>query len=154
MALLGSSIAGAVTGNTFATGVGAPPYKPGTLMECADGKVYKYIYNAGTGTLTQYYPGYIYGTASNFVVNNAASGLATKLVDGIACTDIPTLEYGWICKKGPFLCYATGAVASIIPIGGVAVGVLAASTFTDVILGYSLNSIAAAGNVVVNLNIG
>ena len=138
--------------STFGTSV-SPPVQPGTMVESDEGKKYMFVYNAGSTSITQYYPAY--HTSTTVKGNVGSAGLAAGCVAGVAVTAIGSSEYGWIQIKG----YITAPVAAGITTTGCPLigGTAAFATPTQVYEYAAARAITVrtnAGTIIVDLSLG
>ena len=130
----------------------------------ADGNEYRYIYNASeTTTISQYYLAYLSGITTNSAHAVATDGISANLVWGNAMTDIDPLEWGYVCKAGLGVVYATESITAndvglaLAPSGAGAVaidtGTNAANNFAGIKDQYcrAISTRTDAGTVVANI---
>jgi hypothetical protein len=134
----------------------APPIKAGTIVEGDCGR-WKFVYNTGTYTITQYHPCVCAATNNcGYVANvTAAAALAAKACAGVAMTAIAPTEYGWIQCGGIGTCYVSAAHATVGEAMQCGAGayLTIVSAATDFPVGVALAAITVAGNIPVMLNI-
>jgi len=139
-------------GSTFGTS-SAPPMTPGTMVEDDTGHQYMFVYNTGSTSITQYYGAFHTSTSNLAYIANVGLGTGQAYA-GAAMTAIDSSEYGWICIKGLCTVYASAAVATIgWAVRGGTLGVHACTQYQDAHIGYAVVTNAAAGTLMVKLNI-
>jgi hypothetical protein len=131
----------------------APPLKPGTIVEGDSGR-WKFIYNYGTTTITQYYPAIRLGTAT---AGAACAGddasVITNNIHGIAMTAIASSEYGWVKCGGVMTCRVSTTATAGYACSCIGTYLKAAAATTEMQVGVVVYGTAAAGTALVDLRI-
>lgn len=139
-------------GSTFASTT-APPIAIGTVLADDSGHEYMFVYNTGSTAITQYYGAFHTNTQTLAYVANVGLGTGQAYA-GAAMTSIGSSEYGWVCIKGLCTVYASAAVATVgWAVRGGTLGVHACTQYQDAHIGYAVVTNAAAGTLMVKLNI-
>jgi hypothetical protein len=77
-----------------------------------NGKKYVYVYNGSTSTASVKY-GVVYSANSGYTVT-VSSIVAESLAGVVVHTDIPTINYGWVCTKGHVALTSSGLSAIVV----------------------------------------
>lgn len=138
--------------STFSS-ASAPPIKAGTIVEGDTGR-WKFVYNYGSTTITQYYPAIRYGTSTpGYGCAGDNSTVITNNILGIAMTAIASSEYGWVKCGGVMTCRVSTTATAGYACSCIGTYLKAAAATNEMQVGVVVYGTAAAGTAIVDLKI-
>lgn len=131
----------------------APSIVPGTKVLADDGE-YKFIYNVGSMTITQYYPACEYGSSTTgYCCAGDNSTVLTYDMAGVAMTDIASANYGFVKCYGRVTARVSTTATAGYACACVGSYLLADAASTAQQVGVVIYGTTAAGTCIVKLNI-